>query len=407
MDDYSLLDIFDNLDLRDLINLAGINERIDRFIQHHYIIGKNRMHEKSLIIKGIIGEYFIAGALYQKIVNNIDGILRFLRYFGSAPRKIDIFCTHDTDSEFIKLGQYIERYCHDTLASINFKGKAASLINRWNVPFNNVAHIEIILTDELYNLPRIFPNIQTLNITVQQHISSLNSSDLSKLTFSKLNELKYSEFGTFSNFTLLKQILRLNPQLRTFRTLDTLDIEIVTFLAENAPNLHCLEINSYSHDFIDNIMGSAIIPFRTVEYLTLKFFGSGEVVENPFPIAFEQLESLDLSSYSVPSELLRFITENKRLQRLSLEWAPLNRAQLVEVFNGLPELLYFEVRWCNRITSNELFEAIQQAPLLNTVKINPDNEINVDAFVKGMVGGEWKLIGTIDEWSKQMSFQRI
>lgn len=121
---YALLAIMDNLDLGDLMSVADTSEQFREFIINHYAIGKYRLHEKQIRIRGHcpLKEKYIESDSNTSIdIYDWPFALKLLRQFGMLITNLEFDAKKFNHTKRIILNQHITKYCSQTLLDIKLK----------------------------------------------------------------------------------------------------------------------------------------------------------------------------------------------------------------------------------------------------------------------------------------------
>lgn len=405
LDDYSLLSLFDRLNLDDLINLAGISRRIDDIIATHYLTAKFHLHKTALPIKYVNGRHYIYDTAHKTYVDGLDGIDRFLRYFGEVIQAIELSGApaNDTDNGLRALGKVIERHCRHTLSAVVFRQSADAVVNYWRAPFDQVQRVNITIEHDMSNLTKVLPNIRKMHVTL------LRDRAYDAFYLAHLTQLHYEELAFLSNRTFLKSLFHANPHLKRFHTKITLDADFLGFMATHLRELEELDIISFTRDFMDNV-DRVQIQFASVKRLAITSYRYDTSLYNPVPLAFDRLESFELVIAQLSPEMLKFIVRNKCLQHLSLAFTSLPGAVLKELIDGLPALATLTIRWTREMTTNELIEALVVgggSASLKAIAINPNQDVDIRPFLKA-IPLQWHVAGgNAEQLSERMELKRI
>lgn len=399
LDDYSLLNIFDWLNLTDFLHLAQLNQRYEKLVIDHYLIGKYHFHENRLALNAINSKLQIVdGIQIESIVGN-DEVLQFIRHFGPAIHHLDIYSRHNTDNEMANLGKFIEFYCRDSLASLSLTYEASSLLNQWTMQFSNVQNFSISIIQNPHKLREIFPMMRNLSVTV------LNDLSINSLHLPNLYHLSYHEFVSSPKKIFLQNIIQSNEQLKSFESDIPMNLDTLQLISKYSTeleflNLRCIFLNS-------------IIPINssTVRFPKVKQFSfvsqSTAMLSHPFPIVFDRLESLELYEQKLSTPLISFIIQNKQLTFVSLPCCSLTYDQLNKLVDELPKLQAINVKWPNNMTSIDFFNIIDKSEQMEylTIILNDDNDNNDLLMEK--IPTEWELQNSdLDLMNNKLKFQR-
>lgn len=399
LDEYSLLDIFDWLPFTDLVNMAEMSPRINKIIEAYYIVHKYHLDERSILIDASDHSYSIIDSDTNDIlINSYSGILHFLRNFGSILRHVEISRFICDDRKFAQIIHFVQKYCKDTLEIIDLRNEADLSIDLWDASFQRVRNVSISNFKRPKNLSHIFPNIQSLSVTLYQKI------DFDELYLPKLKHLSFRQIDVNCDINFLKNTIRLNPQLQSIHIDRFLDIDFMQFLTEHLRDLEYLSVKNYQFDYSAN-ENLANISFPNVKKFSTGYFCDSGTT-NPFPLNFDQLEILKIQTRRLIPKLNYFITQNKHLKSLVLEWTVLRVEDLDLLITELPELIAIRILWTIDITPTQLIETLNKSHTLRFLSISGD--IDVAPLMSTIQADSgWNFVeDNSTEWQKRISFKR-
>lgn len=340
--DRQLLKLIDHLNLDDLIELAATDKEIEDFIKTRYIIGE--YHFDKYPIKIQINRAYLLVGNGGRSITTFEGILRFLRMYGSIVPQMTIISMDGTNPKFHRIGRFIERYCRNTVTKLHVKGEATVLFDQWNSTFDSVTDLDIEYDHPLYDLEKIFPNMHSLSILLMNEFSQ-------DLKIPQLKYFHYRENFILINKQLLANAIQSNPQLERLRIDTSVDATFVN------------------------------------------------LIENGLP---EQLESLEMHIPLVTPEIIDFIVGSKYLARLSLPRATIDHSELTKIVTELIYLEQLEIKKA-KLTGEQLVEIMSRNSQLKGFTVIVDIDFEFSEFLQS-VPSQWIL----DESSlDRLNFQRI
>lgn len=348
-----------------------MNQRYKDVITEHIIKGKLRFHEKEIVITGESSFQRSASSTWLSnissdsiMITNFEEAINVLRNFGYLITKLKFYSTRRsfTSSNSADIVNAIGEYCSNELKQFRIWQVKSHLVNKWNKTFDNVVNVTIhddyTSGDQFLQINRIFPNVERLDIEwldiknpnetfIVQHYPYLMHLEC---IIGKVNEKS----------TLVENLLKLNPHLRSLKVKNMVDIEVLRFVNETLPELEKLTFVAESNDFYGVRNGSSVsdssVHLKNVKELTMVFFASLENSQKPlrFPVTFDRLEALDLSIEIFGNEALDFLKQNTHLKKLSLPRNKITYGQLNEIVDSLPNLQKFYLNWSQTFTKNEI-----------------------------------------------------
>lgn len=381
--------------------MAQLNQRYEKLVIDHYLIGKYHFHENRLALNAIDHKFQIFDGIHIESIDGSDEVMQFIRLFGKAVHHLDIYSLHNTDSEMAQLGKLIDFYCRDSLVSLSLTYEASSLLNQWTTEFPNVQNVSISIIQNTQKLREIFPKMRNLSVTV------LNDHSIQSLHFPNLYHLSYHEFISSPQKSFLRSIIQSNGQLKSFETDIPMKIDMLQFISEYSTGLEFLNLRWLILNSNETPINSSIVRFPKVKQFSF-FSQSSGLLSHPSPFLFDRLQSLELRAKILSTPLISFITQNKQLTFVSLPWSLLTYGQLNELVNKLPELQTINMRWPINMTSIDFFNIIDRSEQLEylTIILNDENDDNNNLLMEE-IPVQWKFqLSDSDLVNKQMKFQR-
>lgn len=354
--------VFDYLPAHELIKISSLNPRFADIILNHYIIRQFRLNDDQVTSSIYVSNYRLSypDGEYTRvhITNSLNETLQGLELFGRFFKHI---CYEMMDFEmpsWQKLFESVERNCVNARKSIHIRSVPktpkidSSWDNNWTYSFDHTT-TQVTLVGHFYDqiiLSKMFPFLQQLTVeklrkSIIQHYPHLTN----------LSIIALDEDETNAN---IRELLRLNPQLRHFHTATYNDAIFMTYLNEVLPNLESLSFKMNIEPQIDHeiihfnsvkdfsleinsirpmnsyrqVIGN--ITFSQLETLTLKTFGSITLVPELIRVfsQYTNLKKLDMNMLMTPDELLSFIQVMPILEEVSFS---LSQNNMINVLAAL------------------------------------------------------------------------
>lgn len=387
LEHYSLLTIFDSLDLRDYYSIAALNDRFHQLIVDHYMIGRHHFNEREITIT--INEWCtIRTAEMQYLADGCDETLLVLEKFGEVFHNFKIQFNSFGNTQSRKIINAFGKYGKNVDLSIVIQSIAENTLNNWKFQLENVKSVAITATryiDQM-RLIEFFPNIEELSLQCNEmpvigyHFPNLTKFHIFTFTHD-LDISSNSQLFTFLHF---------NPQLRDFSTpFFNNNHSYINFVNEMLPNLHTLAIHDISAN--DNPTNEIVV-FKNVKSYTFamdRLLDRTVDIRNKVPsIQFECLESLtfstSLETTHAYDHLIEVIGQYNTVKSLNLAWTEFTQSQFALLVQSLPELEKLVLAWKQTDTSNAFFSFLdtdESHKRLNFVKVTFHNQPNVDELV--------------------------
>lgn len=141
LNDDILLKIFDELELGELLKLAGMNYRFRELISHYQITPKYHLNDEFVRIHPVWPLSTI-----QNIELKEETELKFLRIFGNVISLLEIDYKdgygYMVDIEWRqRTRSYINKYCSESLKGLKVHNSRQEMFSEWAKPFNNVTEV--------------------------------------------------------------------------------------------------------------------------------------------------------------------------------------------------------------------------------------------------------------------------
>lgn len=342
LDDFSLMGIFDELNLVDLLKIASLNPRFKEIISDHYIVAKYGLDKSRIYIT--VASTVIVG--YEDDKNSsptfaftYEQALSALENFGGSFINLRIVIQPSGYQYVPQIQAHINKYCSTASQELTFYREDTAAAADMNVSFGNVTNVTLhhIGSINPMQLDVAFPQMQELTIGRQADLTN-HYPNLWAISFPK-------SYG-YSDITSLSKFAKLNPQLRKLDSAIFNCDTYLTSISEMLPNLEILSLTTFpTKQYTINSL--PIARFKHVKQFTLEIDNSCgfiNLVGNSLrqlleSIQFDQLQSFTMQS--VRRDLLDFLIElivrNTALHSIEIR-AELSFAQLSALITPLPQL---------------------------------------------------------------------
>lgn len=187
------------------------------------------------------------------------------------------------------------------------------------------------------------------------------------------------------NWTNIKSVLVLNPQLQSVYLDMEINISMVEFINETLPNLQKIQISFSENDFDDHNLNNDIV-FKNITSASLGHLG--RIMP---PLTFEKLENLDFITSAYQSTI-DFIKKHQHLKSLDLN-CEYSDIQGLRIIKSLPDLkdLYMiienQVKWSARGLIRFLAECERLETLMLMLEVDSEDQRNW----RSLVANVWQI----------------
>lgn len=347
LDNFSLMEIFDKLDLRDLVKLSILSPRFHQLIVDHYMIAKYRLHEQNLYIKVgyTVSTYFYPNDdnSYSLYTEKNDEVLAILQYFGNMfnSTKIEIYAHGYKYVEEIQSA--VNKNCFNTFQEITLHRRHPR-VDDINVNLIFLHATDVILEHFLFEsiepmrLDISFPRMRKLIIDRETDLID---------HYPHLTEIVFPSFFFSVAMPGFYDFIRFNPQLRSIEMPILNNVTFLTSLSELLPNLETLSLGLFSaNDYTIDSFPTA--RFKHVKKYTLNV----DLYIRPFnswtdslhqiidSIEFDCLDSFSVLSLNPESFdlMIELIAKNTELRNVTIN-SELSFEQLCRLIAPLSKLM--------------------------------------------------------------------
>lgn len=357
LDNYLLLDFFDTFTLEDLVSLADMNSRFRELVIKHYAVKKFQFHKKLIEVGGKLNysEEKIQIGETIKILDPYTAII-FLRNFGSIITHIRIQHPPDSSDKIWtrRINKYINEYCSESLNDLRLQS-AIDTVDEWRKPFKRLTALiieqETSSHDSVIDFNETFPSLQYLQISECQ----FTNLKLFEHHFPHLDSISFHiiEHGEH-NTTLYEKFFRLNPQIRIAGIEEIKSKNFFRFLKSRLPQIEEIKFSVEFRDFLKtNDETTDIIHFKGIKKcLMFHFYLPAQTV---FPVAFDELEKLEIRNLLENESTMQFIMQHRSLKILKLLLCTFNLNQWMQLLENLPNLVEIYRMWQPMINDDPVF----------------------------------------------------
>lgn len=369
MDNSTFLNIFESIPVVDLPRIAEMNPRLADIIEHHYIRGKLRLHEKSIFFL-LSTEYdsepttfSYANTSQLKLDPENDSIelwhshnaMLAFKQFGHIFTDITLGLMKFGSQESQQLFKFVDTNCKNATKQVIIVRAKDEEVTKWKYTFDDKTTQVAVNTEFSKSLPinDFFPYMERLFIT--------NITTPFVRHYPHLTKVLITKFENNNRNPNVYEFVRLNPQLRSFDSSMENNLSFVKYLNRMLPNLESLGIYLSPCENSSNIAETNLgVTFKNVKEFTLRTKGEfGEAFGN---ISFDQLESYILENkfdrVNVTDDLLDLILNNENLKFFKTK-QKMTSKQLLRLVRELPELEEISIDWDYGVF--DAFEAIFNA----------------------------------------------
>lgn len=388
LDDYTLLSIFDKLNLDDLINVADIGLRYRHLVTRHYAIPKFKLHDSLIRLAG----HMLAGSSFEISSYSIEIVTfpvaqKMLRIFGHLISKLEFNYDRYNPAQARIIAKYINDYCSESLVEIKLYSFKESVLDLWNIPFTKVENVYLIrgiFTSKPFDLNSTFPAMQRLEL---EWITITESKYLVK----HYPHLKYFKMADSKT---IERILSLNHQIQSVYVWSEYSFDFLRFICENSTNLSELILNGLPKGFTETtIQRNYSMP--NIKKFTLYLSNLIEFIPEYSPFDLGQVEEFTLSCIEPSQKWIDIITQYQSIRKLAVEWGILNSNQWSKVLRDLPNLMEIEAKLDSTLPTQSITALINNSTKLEKVTFL-DTESSFRDILRTEINEQWQLFVTID-----------
>lgn len=380
LDNYALMSVFDKLELFDLLKLIDSNGRIKNLIIDHYANGRFQLDAIQVRYTDKYSENPIT--IIGDVINVWDfgTMLKLLRAFGHLLKHIELeyYNTHATQHQ--ELGQFLSKYCSQTLEVLKLNNVVDVMLQSLNGPFEKVKIFSISggsfdCRNDL-NFSKMFPSLQRFEI----HKIMMQ---VSKCIEHKFPHLEYVGLPMYAerirdNHQMYEQFFKMNPQIRTVSAWYLNNLNAIKNAERYLSHFDELEL------FVPSTLiffgaNDVTVRFRQLKKFAVNLFTSASVGPSRIPFQFDHLEEFVFISYDLSILWMDFIVQHATLTKLTMANAILDANQWMQLTESLPQLKEISTHWASTPAYAGMFDIFQRHTQLAkvTLKILSRDELEV------------------------------
>lgn len=375
--------VFDKLNISDLISAADIGHRYRHLVIRHYAIPKFKMHESVI--------RFVGNMLAKDdilISNNSVEILSFstaqkvLRIFGNLISNLKLNHGRYNPTQARTITKYINDYCSESLAEIEFKNFKDTLMEQLHKPFVKVQNIQLIagiLPNEPFDLNIAFTAMHRLEF---KWVTVTESKYLER-HYPHLEHLQMNGHKTIVG------IIAFNPQIESLSVLGDYDFDFLRFISSNARKLSALALNGLPTDFTETTF-RRIFTISTVKKFTLNLSKFLDHSPEYSPFDLQQVEEFKLSITHPFPRWVDLIVQYQNIRKFKVEPGILDNDQWNKILTGLPNLKEVFLKWDGTKSTEVIAALINNSTVLEKVTFL-NTGANFRDTIRNQINDQWIL----------------
>lgn len=400
MDDFSLMCIFDYLNINDLIHLAKINQHFHDLIHQHYL--------KSRFRKSVV-RFDRYASIEEPIPNVIvitkyETILSTLRNFGHFIEKLIFLGAPFNFNQIREISHYIAEYSSQSLIELTLINVDIHLLTTTNQTFHRVERLNIRYSSYIDNfrLDEIYPSMKTFKIAFNFPNRVFHTL---RKSYARLENLEFDETGLDGPNVNFQPIFLLNPQLRSLVLTRFPSPDHLRAINDLLHSLTSLTVSCYPYLYLRPYQNGENVHLRHVKRFSIHLpWNSPEILEH-FPITFDKLETLEVITHTFFVVPARLIEQNEHLKVLSLPETSLstNFSAILDVIECLTELEAIILQWSEKVEQSHLWRMMNTIGKLRFVTLIVEPSTDLDQLI---VPNEWKLLKVENKLkTRQITFE--
>lgn len=275
----------------DLINLADADATLLPKIRNDYMIAKYGIDKKEHCIDCF--DTTQPAITYTINLSDYQTAAKYFRLFGDLVTRLTFWGGYTfSPSESDALGQLIEQRCSKSLVKLVIYGERFSyLLGKAREQFSHVQQVGLYGLHSPYNydLARIYPQMQSLTF----EIFSLESVEALARPYASLTNVSIISLGRAQNFTNLKRLFALNPQIRSVNSPSFPKTELLQFMSEKLVQLNSLSFECGTNSPAE---GDPVVNFASVEFLNIS---ATRFCPRTLPLTFDRLNCARFGVYDI------------------------------------------------------------------------------------------------------------
>lgn len=391
------LQILENLDLKDLLSVAQLNNKhlslltefvfkrkyADKMIK--FINPEANTNEECLSIGKRVIE--IRGA---------NNILNLLTYFGKLISSLAVVYGPNTKTFanftiLSSINELISSQCSENLVEIEIESYYENFIDEMTRPFKRAHNVTFRgqfkkFSNANLTFSELFPLMKRLSLPC---VEIFDKSDIIR-EFSHLDHLHVEMFIYPHYFSKsdVEIMMRKNPQIRSF-SLGSSDRKFLETVNELLPNLESLELPNY--DSASNVNYDNETYFKNVKIFTIyPWYYSG-----PNNIRFDNLTELHTDAFPKFPSFSRAIDrlkESKTLKKLYIDVGCVDYEQLQTMVLGEPKLIEVALKFCFDVSDQNIVDFVGNNQQMEKFKlIRNESMKSATQMVRKEFADKWNI----------------
>lgn len=405
----ALLDLFDALDLEELISVANINSRFRDLVTKYYAIQKFGLHKKTLRIGFSKVQYSnnrkkLEYSEFSINIYDMATAIRYLRNFGHLVQHIIVYNTdykqHRSWNQNII--EYVTEYCSESLKDLElwFYG---TFNNTWKKPFTKLTKIEfhgkchwIESTNNIKCGSEMFPSLNEILI---DNIESEKSLCLA-FNFPHLKNVHLGNIN--SNSDRYKTFFEMNSQIKSLKIDYVNSLPFLHSFSETLPNLEHLDITIGKDVLHEFELGD--IHIRNVKNCSVDLKNQHS---NHIPFVFDNAEEITIHRFlSSETQIVNFMTKHHNVQVLNLKSGGFNLEQWMLIIENVPNLVKIQKWWDITTENDSIFGLMAAETHLQSVILFSELNEHCNTFWRRLVNSQWHVVCERDSSYSTITFTR-
>lgn len=367
---YTILEIFETLNIEDTIKIADMNYALQQILTKHFLLRKFRLHERVVSIGEPTKPLYKSESKIEEWGDTIAVVdpvyaLKFLRNYGHLITRLEVRQpARDSNKVWNYILQlYVNEYGCEHLKELQVHTHFDTI--EWKKPFQKLETLRILKGWLEYvnttDFNGMFPVLRNLELTATKkpvlNLFELQFPNLKNFTF-ELHPDNENSTAFFENF------LDLNPQIENVVFYGAQNLKDLKSLSEKLQYLETLDVSVKS---ASSDSGIESIHFKNVKQCKLTLLRSTQFI----PFKFDQLEHLQFNFNNVTDDVvMKFLSQQKNLKVLELSTEPLKLEQWSTLLKNMPHLSKVVVRRWDPATAKDALSALLKQSNVNKVVMN-------------------------------------
>lgn len=337
-----LIEILDQKNLGQLLEISMMSAQYRELIVKRYFIDQYKLHKSTFIIISNISMVpsIVQGNRFFLLTDEVPGLIQTLYPIMGV---VKLHCTGFNPDLLKLIILLLNMHLMNRLTDITFENCTEDAMNQFKVPFKNVGNLRIqgtkLDSNKTCNFREAFPNVDRVDV---EFTKDMNTKCLQQ-NFTKLYHFEFLG-SLLSESEKAKEILKLNNHLKSIAIWGEFDAHFLSFMSQHLPQLECLRFNVIAPEFFTlNAYQPAYFKNLKIVIILTDFGYHHEPQQLPF--TFDELEEFDLARYVISDQWIDIITENKKLNKVSITKGMVNNEQWKKITKELPELSHVTAHW--------------------------------------------------------------